>query len=208
VGDVMLNIPISDTLALRFNGGKIDYDGLTDYVNVYALDDNGIPVAPNGVLSTDATIVNKEDADTVEIGYGRLSLLFEPSESLRFVLAYQQQSDEVGGRRQQTLGTDGLGKPYDDYENGSIQLEPSSRDVNLTSLEAEMDLGFATLTSSSSYVDHEGESISENTGFYAQAGFLAFYYNFPRPMASAVRTYGDQAFIKKLKPRPSGVVIV
>ncbi len=55
-------------------------------------------------------------------------------------------------------------------------------------------LGIAT--SSSSYYDHSGDSTSENTWFYAQAGFLGFYYNYPRPMASAVRTYGDKAFVQ------------
>ena len=58
----------------------------------------------------------------------------------------------------------------------------------LGALEMNLDLGFATLTSSTSYYDHSGDSTSENTGFYAQAGFLSFYYNYPRPMASAVRT--------------------
>ena len=62
-----------------------------------------------------------------------------------------------------------------------------------------IDLGFATLTSSTSYYDHSGDSTSENTGFYAQAGFLYFYYYYPRPMASAVRTWSDKAFIQELR---------
>ncbi|HNP64552.1 MAG TPA: TonB-dependent receptor, partial [Woeseiaceae bacterium] len=104
------------------------------------------------------------------------------------------------GRRQQTTGLDGFGNAYGEYEIGSIQLEPSSRDVSLASLEAEVDLGFATLTSSSSVYDHEGDSISENTGFYAQVGWLQFYYyNYPRPMASAVRTFSDEAFVQELR---------
>jgi outer membrane receptor protein involved in Fe transport len=69
----------------------------------------------------------------------------------------------------------------------------------MSSLEIEMDLGFATLTSSTSYYDHSGDSVSENTGFYAQAGFLAFYYNFPRPMATASRTYENSAFVQELR---------
>ncbi|HRD47567.1 MAG TPA: TonB-dependent receptor, partial [Caulobacter sp.] len=39
----------------------------------------------------------------------------------------------------------------------------------------------------------------ENTGFYAQAGFLSFYYNYPRPMASAVRGYKDEATIEEIR---------
>ena len=60
-------------------------------------------------------------------------------------------------------------------------------------------MGFATLTSSTSYYDTEGGSTSENTGFYAQAGFLGFYYNYPRPAAAAVRTYEDSAFVQEIR---------
>jgi outer membrane receptor protein involved in Fe transport len=61
-------------------------------------------------------------------------------------------------------------------------------------------LGFATLTSSTSSYDTSGSSVSENTGFYAQAGWLGlYYYNYPRPMASADRSYSDEAFVQELR---------
>lgn len=197
--DAVGNFGFSEVAALRVNLGRMDFPGITDYVNVYEVDANGIPVAPNGVLDPAANYRNAKDADTVEINYGRVSFLYEPSETFKLRAAYQAQSDEIGGRRQETVGQDGFGRTYGRYENGSVQLEPSSRDVNLASLEMEFDLGFATLTSSTSSYDHEGDSISENTGFYAQAGFLAFYYNYPRPMASAVRTYGDEAIVQEFR---------
>ena len=197
--DVIGNFGLSDTTALRLNLGRMDYPGITDYVNVYELDANGIPVAPNGVLDPAASYRVEEDADTVEIDYGRLTFLYEPGDRFMLRAAYHVQSDEIGGRRQETVGVDGFGEQYGRYENGSIQLEPSARDVQLGSLEMEFDLGFATLTSSTSSYEHEGDSISENTGFYAQAGFLAFYYNYPRPMASAVRTYVDEANVQELR---------
>ncbi|MEO1248077.1 MAG: TonB-dependent receptor [Pseudomonadota bacterium] len=197
--DVVANFGLSDTLALRVNLGTMDYPGVTDYVNVYQLDANGIPVAPNGVLDPEASYEVVEDADTVDIDYGRVSLLYQPNDRFKLRAAFQAQSDEIGGRRQETVGQDGFGRTYERYENGSIQLEPSSRDAQLASLEMDFDLGFATLTSSTSSYDHEGDSISENTGFYAQAGFLAFYYNYPRPMASAVRTYSDEALVQELR---------
>ena len=82
----------------------------------------------------------------------------------------------------------------------SIQREPSTREVDIVALEMNLDLGFATLTSSTSSYDHSGDSISENTGFAAQNGWLAFYYyNYPRPMQKASRTFGDEAFVQELR---------
>ena len=129
----------------------------------------------------------------------RSACCVRPTDDLDVTLNYFAQTDDIGGRRGQALGSDGFGRPYGEYESGSVQLEPSSRDLNIVSLEANMDLGFATLTSSTSYYEQNGDSISENTGFYAQAGFLPFYYNYPRPMASAVRQYGDEAFVQELR---------
>ncbi len=198
-GDLMLNMPAGDTLAFRLNLSAADYPGLTDYVNLFVLDDDGIPVAPDGILEPAAEYRRRKDADDVEIMYGRLAARWEPTDSFDATLSFFAQSDDVGGRRQQTPGTDGFDTPYRDYENGSIQLEPSTRDAELAALEMNIDLGFATLTSATSYYDHSGDSTSENTGFYAQAGFLSFYYNYPRPMASAVRTWSDKAFIQELR---------
>ena len=198
-GDITLNMPVSDTFAVRATLAAVDYPGITDYVNLYVLDDEGLPIAPNGVLDPATEYRRKKDADDVQIWYGRVAARWQPSETFDATLSFFAQSDDVGGRRQDTPGADGFGRPYRDHENGSIQLEPSSRDAQLTALEMNLDLGFATLTSSTSYYDHKGDSTSENTGFYAQAGFLSFYYNYPRPMASAVRLWKDRALIEELR---------
>lgn len=198
-GDLTINLPLGERAAFRGTIARADYPGVTDYVNLYELDANGAPSAPNGVLDPAASYTSREDADTVDIWFGRASLLVEPTDTIDLTLNYFHQSDEIGGRRGQTLGADGFGNPYGDYQSGSIQLEPSDRELDLVSLEANIDLGFATLTSSTSYYDHSGSSVSENTGFYAQAGFLGFYYNYPRPMASAVRGFADESLVQELR---------
>lgn len=198
--DTVLNVPLGDTLALRVLGGRVDNAGVIDYPNVYNLDSKGVPVAPSGITNTAASYRSVADADTERIDYSRLSLLYKPGEAWSALLTYQQQSDRIGGRRQPTRGSNGDGVPYGRYENGSVQLEPSTRDVDLTSLELEFDLGFATLTSGSSHYDQKGNSVSENTGFYAKNRWLAnYYYNYPRPMASAERSYDDKAFVQELR---------
>jgi len=195
-----INLPVSDTFALRVNATVNDFPGATDYRSIYVLDGQGIPVAPGGVLSPVAQYEKKRDADTVEQAYGRISALWRPNDVFDLTLSYTAQADRFGGRRATSLGTDGFGQAYGDLEVGSVQLEPAARHVNLVSMEANIDLGFATLTSSTSDYNHEGDITSENTGFYAQNGWLAaFYYNYPRPMATAERGYGDSAFTQEFR---------
>lgn len=198
-GSGTLNVPVADTLALRLNVTSNDYPGVTDYRNVYRLDADGIPTAPNGIFDPEAEYENARDADTVRQNYGRASLLWKPSDAFDLTLSYMAQADRFGGRRATSLGSDGWGVPYDDLEVGSVQREPAARHVNLSSLEANVDLGFATLTSSTSYYNHEGDITSENTGFYAQNGWLGFYYNYPRPLATAVRSHGEKAFTQEFR---------
>jgi iron complex outermembrane receptor protein len=198
--DGVLNLPIGEVAAMRVAVGRVDNAGIVDLPNVYVLDAKGAPVAPNGVTNPATTYRYVKDADTVKINYGRVSVLVQPSDAFHAVLTYQQQSDHVGGRRQPTIGDNGYGQPYRQYQNGSVQLEPSQRDVRLAALELEFDLGFATLTSGTSHYDHDGTSLSENTGFYAQNKWLAdYYYNYPRPMAQAFRAYNDKALVQELR---------
>lgn len=200
-GDVTLNIPLSDAIAFRAVGSRADYAGLTDYVSLYKLDGTGTPVAPNGILSPDATYVTKKDADTYKSWFFRGSLLMRLGENSEATITYTRQSDRTGGRRASAEGfKDGFGRTYGKYEAGSIQLEPSAADVEMVALEVNVDMGFATLTSATSYYDHQGTSTSENTGFYAQVGWLAaFYYNYARPMAVANRGYEDKGFVQEAR---------
>ncbi|MGQ9426446.1 TonB-dependent receptor [Gilvimarinus sp. F26214L] len=201
--DALVNLPLGEKVAFRANIGQIDNDGIVDYTNVYRTN-NGRPVAEDGDLTNGRPVFQSvEDADTVDITYGRAAFLFEPTDNATVQLSYQQQEDEIGGRRQVTTGThwvNGTEQPYDDYENGAVILEPSERDVDLTSLEVEVDMGFATLTSSTADYNHSGTGISDNSGFYAAMDwFEGLYYGTPRPVAKAERFYEDSALVQELR---------
>jgi len=207
--DVLVNIPVTDRIAMRANAGVIKNDGITDYSNVYKLDANGAPLAADGDVTNGLPVYeNAADADTADISYARASMLFDATDDLSVLFSYQTQRDEIGGRRQVTRGTNtvnGSVEGYDDYENGAVLLEPSDRDVSLTAMEVEWDLGFATMTSSTSKYSHEGNSISDNTGFYAQNGwFDGFYNGTPRPMAVADRGYAEDALVQEIRMVSNG----
>jgi outer membrane receptor protein involved in Fe transport len=205
-GTGILNLSNSETFAIRANLLWQDLPGITDYVNLYELDANGVPVQNGGIFATGFGATNyrvEKDADTVDTLYARVSLRWQPSERFDAVLNYIHQDDEVGGRRQQTGGTDGLGEPYADFQNGSVIREPYERDFDMLSAELDVDFGFATLTSATSVYDNNGNSDSDNTGFYAN-NFANFYYFYPRPLYTAERTFADEAFVQELRLVSSG----
>ena len=196
----MLNMPVGDTFAIRLNAGMIDNDGIVDYPHVYELDANGDPVVNGDVVTALPVYTSVKDVDDVDIKYGRVSALFASSDVFSAQLSYQRQEDEVGGRRQVTSGDDLVnGGQYGEYEFGGIQLEPTERDVELAALELEVGLGFATLTSSTSWYDHSGKGISDNSGVYARNGWFVFYGSSPRPIAQAERFYDDSAVAQEFR---------
>lgn len=186
-GDVVLNIPLAETLAIRLVGSKIDNAGVIDYRNVYVVDGSGVPTGEYEAI---------EDADYGKSDFFRGTVLFEASENFDATFTYTRQSNETGGRRASAEGhSDGWGNPYGEYELGSAQVESSDSDIEMGSLEFNIDLGLATLTSSTSMFKTSGNSISENTGFYANAGWLGYYYSPSRPLAVPKRGYGTEATI-------------
>jgi iron complex outermembrane recepter protein len=201
-GTLTLNLPLGDTTAVRFTVTHNQYPGETDYRNIYVLGANGIPIPPAGgtITSPGAVYQSVKDADYAHQTYARAAFKWQPSDVFNLTLSLTGQDDHFGGRRGTTLGDDGYGAPYQPNQIGAMELEPANRDVYLAALEASLDLGFATLTSSTSQYNHHGDITSDSTGFYAQNNWWAeFYYNYPRPLESAVRSYGDKAAIEELR---------
>ncbi len=199
--DLVLNAPLGDTFAIRAVASKIDNAGIIDYVNAYNLDANGAPVVPGNILDTDASFTTVEDADTVDIEFLRVSALWQMTDNVDVNLMYTRQRDDIGARRGTAEGfLDGNGNTYGKYEAGSVQLEPAESNVDMFAAEVNVDLGFATLTSSTSYYEVEGYAISENTGYYAQKNWLGgLYYNSPRPLARADRSYKNSALVQEIR---------
>ncbi len=199
--DGMVNIPLGSTAALRLNAGRIDNDGVIDYVNAYKTE-NGVPLAEGGDIVFGRPVYqNKKDADTVEIDYVRASLLWAPTDKFQGAVTYMKQDGDYGGRRQQTSGPNGWDEFYDDYEIGAVVLEPAETSTEFTSLELEYDFGFATLSSSTSYYERTYDGVSDNTGFFAARGWMYWYGygNFPRPAYAANRQNAQEATVQEFR---------
>ncbi|MFT6529527.1 MAG: outer membrane receptor protein involved in Fe transport [Psychrosphaera sp.] len=216
--DAMYNMPITDKSAVRFVVGKMDNDGIIDMPNLYQLDDEGVPLvsaddgscksASSSALSASELVNNgacyhaMKDVDSVDITYVKAAYGVEVSDGIQLTLTHHYQTDEIGGRRAVTRGADYNGNAYDDYENGSTLLEPSERDVSLTSLEVEADFGFATLTSNTSSYDHQGSGWRDNTSLWVSGGrdwYNAWYTGNPRPASHVEAGFEDTALVQEFR---------
>jgi len=226
--DAMVNIPMGEKTAIRALYSRIDNDGVIDYINAYQLNAAGEPLIDVGGTCTDpgtatdtqilqnvACFNEVEDADTVEIDYARVALRSEITDDFSVQIAYQMQDESIGARRSTTLGDNNqpsgssLYFQYGDDDSGQVLLEPSDREVELTTLDLEWDLGFATFTSTTSVYDHTGGGDSDNGGLWASGGEAggvsrdwnsAFYGGgWPRPMQLARRGYDDEAVIQEIR---------
>lgn len=216
--DAMFNMPINDKSAVRFVVGKLNNDGIIDMPNLYQLDDEGVPLveADNGscVSASSSTLTaselvnngscyySKKDVDSVDVTYVKAAYGLAISDEVQLTLTHHFQSDEVGGRRAVTRGADYNGNAYSDYENGATLLEPSERDVNLTSLEVEADFGFATLTSNTSSYDHQGSGWRDNTSLWVSGGrdwYNAWYTGNPRPASHVEAGFEDKALVQEFR---------
>ena len=218
--DVMLNMPLGETAAVRVTYSKIENDGVIDYVNAYQLSPIGEPLIWTGggcvdpqaasdteVLYNDACFENIEDADTVDIDYYKVAFRAEPTENFSLQLSYYNQEDEIGARRSTALGDNGqpagsdLFFNYGDDDSGQVLLEPSTREAELISLDLEWDFGFATLTSSTSSFDHEGYGESDNGYLWSGSDWNFWLYGgvWPRPAQNATRCFTDEGFIQEFR---------
>ena len=222
-GDLTLNIPLGSTIAFRGTVSRLYDPGFIDYPNLYNIGANGIqPTTTGSPLAgspltppTPSDFHSAHDVNDQRTWYAHGAVLWQPNAALKMLFNYTYQDDHVGGRQAISEGTDGFGDPYGRYDDGAVVKEPSDRKVNVESLETTYDLGFATLTSSTSYFDHRGDSITDNTGFYGHLiqgfppGFLYYFtYYTPNllPLTLFINHYSDRAVVEEARlvstPKP------
>lgn len=187
----------------------------------------GVPSLKNGFgtaldFMTSPPVINGvKDADNVDVEFFRHKVLIELSDNAELLITSTTQDDFVGGRRAPSTGvryvlndscvdllaTDCYStSSYGSYDNGAVMLEPSEREVSLTTFELNLDGSSADFEISLSNYERSSESITDNTGFFANGGFLtsaaAGYYNDsfavggifavpPRPYVAANRQYDN-----------------
>jgi iron complex outermembrane receptor protein len=100
----MINLPLSDTLALRINAGASDDAGFINQTNLYVLDSSGVPELsqpttpgnPVGLQIAPKTYA-QDGVNSYQYRNGRVALLWKPSEDFKAQLSYLYQRSTANG---------------------------------------------------------------------------------------------------------------
>lgn len=200
--DVILNIPVNDTLAFRLSGGYVNSAGFIDQTARYVRHEDGSPVLDNGSTDPFGDSANfyegqpvyesAEGVNDAQTSSVRIAARWAPTESFEANLSYHHQSDDVGGTQMNSFDMFG----DDSLLNAALIEEPFERDVDLLALDMDFDMGFASFTASASTYKSEGSGSRDLTGFYEQFGFYESYYGTsPRPLIEDISTFKDKGNI-------------
>jgi outer membrane receptor protein involved in Fe transport len=217
-GSVVLNAPLSPVAALRISGMYEHQPGFIDQFGILARQGNpvtGVPVLanPTNVANSPGVYYNKLDANYDDISAGRVSLLLQPGDALRVELAVNASYVQGVNGDVDNPSYGGGQAPWDpritfpatgNYQIVSTTLAPYFRHTDLTSLDASYDVGFATVSSTTSYGETAAVTGSDaNTLILGlPATYLPYYTGNPinpRYVATMTDTDSDHRFTEELR---------
>ncbi|MDP9012255.1 MAG: TonB-dependent receptor plug domain-containing protein, partial [Pseudomonadota bacterium] len=232
----MLNLPLSDTFAVRLNAGWTDEAGFINQPNLYKLDSTGVPVAATpGALFSDPVVYDKDGVNSYQYRSARVAALFKPSEEFHAQLSYYHQLSNANGFPYVATSLAGYNQPVSpaalpinpnsptgaftnppaisQYYNGPVppgvdrlsspeNMASTTHDtVDMVALTLEYDMGFATLTSASSWAHHNNQTSADETAEYENfAGFPQdLYGQNPRMFIVGKEAFDDKPWSQELR---------
>ncbi len=144
-GNLMLNLPLGDVLALRIVGTDTYRSGWIDRIVISPFPPDG---ATRGNVLAGPVQSVASDVNTERLYGGRLSVLYRPNEDFSVIATAMYQNLEMGGY---DLIDSPPGLPHLAHYEAFNTPEPIDDQVHLYSLNITGNLGFAELTSASSY---------------------------------------------------------
>jgi len=206
----MVNLPLADTFAVRVSGKYAYEPGFIDAYGLLKRTNNsltGVPelADPTDIVNSPGIYSNREDWNWQKTFTGRAAVLWKPVEAFSAELALLH--SDVQGDGGPVVNPDFRGgvSPLDPlttlpagghYQEFTQIDQPYSRYTNLGSLDLSYNVGFATLSSTSSYYTTSGSALQDNTydlaGLYSGA-YLPYYAGTP----TNPRFVYDQLFTDK-----------
>jgi iron complex outermembrane recepter protein len=238
----MVNLPLSDTLAIRINAGASDDAGFVNQTNLFVLDPSGAPELTQPTTPANPVGINpqiglktytQDGVNSYQYRNARVSLLWKPSDEFKAQLSYYYQRSTANGFPY--IATDSLAyiQPIaaanqflpngnqtpvssppnllslapatvpagtDRLTNANNTLEGTTDDVNVVALNVDYDVGFATLTSSSSWAHHNNTSHDDLTAEYSNFNFYQnLYGQNPRNIINALDQLDDKIYAQEFR---------
>jgi iron complex outermembrane receptor protein len=219
----MLNLPLGDTLAVRLNAAYSYDAGFINQPNLYRLDSSGVPLAaqPGNLFSAPQTYAADHVNDYIYKS-ARIAALWKPNDEFHAQLSYYYQLGTAGGFPYVATNSLAYTQPIkaSNLPPGSLtQLFPATTpagvdtlsnadngpdttrdEVNLAALTLDYDMGFATLTSASSWSHHTNASSVDETGEYLNFSFSqSLYGQNPRTYIVGDESLDDKGWSQELR---------
>jgi iron complex outermembrane receptor protein len=192
----MINIPLSSTLAVRANASYSSEAGFINQPDLYVLTNTGAPIAldPNNLLSPPQT-ASAEGTNSYTYRSAHISALWKPTDTFKAQLSYYNQVSTAGGF------------PYSSplygvntYQSSDHTRGSTTDKVDVIALTLNDDLGFATLTSNSSWGRHENHSSDDLTDLYASFSFYPSLYGAnPRVLVTGHDELVDKPWAEEIR---------
>jgi iron complex outermembrane receptor protein len=225
--NAMVNLPITDTLAVRVNGSLTNDAGFINQPNLYVLS-GGVPVTNNpGNPLTETPVKYREDGvNAYEYRTARVAALWKPNDDLKAELAYYYQVASAGGFPYVASSSAAYNQPIspltqaanttpplasqlytapvpagvDRLSSATNTLEGTKDKVDLVALTVDYDMGFATLSSASSYAHHNNQTHSDLTALYSNFFFYQnFYGQNPRTLVQGADQLDDKNWSQEFR---------
>jgi iron complex outermembrane receptor protein len=224
----MLNLPVTETFAVRLNASYTDDAGFINQPNLYVLNSAGAPVAANPAspLTSPPLKYAEDGVNSYEYRTARVAALWKPNEDFHAQLSYYYQVASAGGfpyvattslaynqpirAANQPAGTTPPLVPQlytapvppgvDSLSSATNSLETTRDKVDLVALTLEYDLGFATMTSASSFAHHNNQTNDDLTALYTNFFFYQnFYGQNPRSFVQGEDQLDDKNWSQELR---------
>jgi iron complex outermembrane recepter protein len=226
----MLNLPLSDTFAVRLNAGWTDEAGFINQPNLYALDSTGVPLpATPGAVFSNPIVYRKDGVNSYQYRSARVAALFKPSDEFHAQLSYYHQLSNADGFPYIATTLAGYNQPVSpavlpvgnftnppvasQFYNGPVppgvdrlsspeNTQSTTHDtVDMVALTLEYDMGFATLTSASSWAHHLNQTSADETAEYEN--FFGFpqdlYGQNPRMFIVGKEAFDDKPWSQEIR---------
>jgi iron complex outermembrane receptor protein len=166
----MINLPLSDTMAVRINAGASDDAGFINQTNLYVLDSSGVPELskpttpgnPVGLQIAPKTY-SQDGVNSYQYRNARVALLWKPSDDFKAQLSYLYQRSTANGFPYIATGPLAFTQPIaaaNQFLPNGTQTPVSTPPVLLSLAPATVPAGTDRLTSASNSLEGTADDVN------------------------------------------------